>query len=327
MAGFEVLWANEFIPAAQKTYLANHKDTALCSLDIRQVHETDILRATGLKVGELDVLEGSPPCSSFSTSGLREEKWGEQKKYSGTKCQVTDDLFFEYTRLLNGLQPKVFVAENVSGLVKGVAKGYFKQISEALRACGYNVSAKLLDAKWLGVPQSRQRVIFVGTRKDLNVAPVHPAPLPYFYTMRDAIYPEIPGKCWTLKDGTKYRKLWHWCRAHNETEFPKANKALFGKESCYSHKRTEWDKPCPTLTIAQDTYHPDFPRSLTVPEAKRICSFPDDFVLCGSYRQQWERLGRAVPPVMSFAIAKVIRDDILYKLDENCEVSDGYIKI
>jgi DNA (cytosine-5)-methyltransferase 1 len=317
MAGFEILWANEFVPSAQETYRANHPDTILDTRDIRKVSVADILRSTRLKVGELDVFEGSPPCSSFSMSGDREEKWGKCHKYSGTIKQVTDDLFFEYIRLLEGMQPKCFVAENVSGLSKGVARGYLKDILTKLKGCGYNVSAKLLDAKFLGVPQSRQRVIFVGTRTDLNVAPVHPTPLPYVYTVREAFAPntELPGECWTLKEGTKYRKLWHWCRTHNETEFPKANKALFGKKSCFSHKIVRWDKPCPTLTVAQDTYHPDIPRSLTVPEAKRLCGFPDDFKLTGSYRNQWERQGRAVPPLMMRAVAEKIRDDILARID------------
>lgn len=145
MAGFKVLWANEFIPAAQETYHVNHPDTILDTRDIRLVQAQDILDAIGLKMGELDLLDGSPPCASFSTAGKREKGWGQVKQYSDTK-QRTDDLFFEYARLVQGLQPKVFVAENVSGLVKGTAKGYFLEILAALKACGYNVVAKVLDA-------------------------------------------------------------------------------------------------------------------------------------------------------------------------------------
>lgn len=160
MAGFKVLWANEFIPAAQEVYRLNHPSTILDTRDIRQVQPQDILDAIGMKPGELDLFDGSPPCASFSTAGKREAGWGKVKAYSDTK-QRTDDLFFEYARLLRGIQPKVFVAENVSGLVKGTAKGYFKLILEELKGCGYNVKAKVLDAQWLGVPQMRQRLIFV----------------------------------------------------------------------------------------------------------------------------------------------------------------------
>jgi len=159
MAGFRVLWASEFIPAAQETYKANHPLSILDTRDIRSVSPEDILSAVGMRKGEIDILDGSPPCASFSTAGKREKGWGKVKEYSD-KSQRTDDLFFEYIRILRGLMPKVFVAENVSGLVKGTAKGYFIEIMRELKASGYRVKCKVLDAQWLGVPQSRQRTIF-----------------------------------------------------------------------------------------------------------------------------------------------------------------------
>jgi tRNA (cmo5U34)-methyltransferase len=186
MAGFRVLWASEFIPAAQETYRANHPGTILDTRDIRQVKASDIEAAIGMSGREIDLLDGSPPCASFSTAGKREAGWGTEKKYSDT-TQRTDDLFFEFARILKDLQPKTFVAENVSGLVKGSAKGYFIEILKALKECGYRVSVKVLDAQYLGVPQMRQRTIFVGVREDLGVEPRHPSPLPYVYTVRDAL--------------------------------------------------------------------------------------------------------------------------------------------
>jgi DNA (cytosine-5)-methyltransferase 1 len=115
MAGFRVLWASEFIPAAQETYRANHPGTLLDTRDIRTVQPAVILAAIGKQPGEIDVLEGSPPCASFSTAGQREAGWGKVRAYSDTR-QRTDDLFFEFARILRGVQPKAFVAENVSGL-------------------------------------------------------------------------------------------------------------------------------------------------------------------------------------------------------------------
>jgi len=158
MAGFNVAWANEFIPAAQDTYVANHPSTILDKRDIRKIQPKEILDILGKNAGEIDLLDGSPPCAAFSTAGKRSDGWGTVKSYSDSKQRV-DDLFFEYSRILEGLQPKTFIAENVSGLVKGVAKGYFKEILKRLQDCGYRVSARVLDAKWLGVPQSRQRLI------------------------------------------------------------------------------------------------------------------------------------------------------------------------
>ena len=103
-------------------------------------------------------------------------------------------MFFEFIRLLDGLKPRVFVAENVSGLVKGVAKGVFLEILAKLKACGYRVGVKVLDAQWLGVPQARQRTIFIGVREDLGKPPVFPKPLPYRYTLRDALPWIVRGK-------------------------------------------------------------------------------------------------------------------------------------
>lgn len=311
MAGFKVLWANEFIPAAQDTYRANHKGTILDTRDIRKVQASEILAAIGLSKGQLDVFEGSPPCASFSTAGKREAGWGKVKKYSDS-CQRTDDLFFEYARLLKDLQPKVFIAENVSGLVKGTAKGYFLLILKALKECGYDVSAKVLDAQWLGVPQARQRLIFVGVRKDFGVGPKHPKPLDYIYTLRDALESVPIGE---KIDCSKYSigKLWH--QVERGKNHPKR----------FNLSRLSWDKPSPTVTqnmgndsghikYAANIMHPDEPRYPTIEELRRICAFPDDFILIGSYSQQWERLGRAVPPVMMSYIASTIRDEILAKI-------------
>jgi len=178
MAGYRVVWANEFIPAARDTYRANFPGTPVDERDIREIEAAHILARTGLQVGELDILDGSPPCASFSTAGKRHRHWGQIKNYSDTK-QRTDDLFFEYIRLLDGLQPRRFIAENVAGLIKGVGKGVFLEILAGLKAAGYRVEARLLDAQWLGVPQARQRLFFVGVRRDLDGTPGFPEPLPY----------------------------------------------------------------------------------------------------------------------------------------------------
>ena len=142
MAGFKVLWANEFVPMAQASYRANAAPESLLNTqDIRDVTAADILTATGLAVGDLDILDGSPPCQAFSMAGKRAKGWGHQHTYEHGARQKNETLFTEYVRLVHDLQPKVFVAENVSGLVKGVAKGFFKEILRDLKACGYQVEA------------------------------------------------------------------------------------------------------------------------------------------------------------------------------------------
>ena len=193
MAGCTVLGASEFVPAAQDVYRLNASpSTIIWPDDIRTMSGLDMLKDVGLDVGELDILDGSPPCAAFSTAGKRSAGWGQVKKYSDTSQRV-DDLFYEFARILEQIQPKAFVAENVEGLVKGVAKGYFKAIHKRLTECGYRVSASVLDASRLGVPQRRKRVIFIGIRNDLNRAPQFPEPLPYIYTMRDAL-PWLDGQ-------------------------------------------------------------------------------------------------------------------------------------
>lgn len=285
MAGFKVAWANEFIPAARDSYKANSAaDSILDTRDIRTIQPEEILAALGMNAGELDLLDGSPPCASFSTAGKREAGWGKAKKYSDG-VQRTDDLFFEYIRLLRGLQPQVFVAENVSGLVKGTAKGYFLEILAAMKASGYRVTCRVLDAQWLGVPQQRQRTIFVGVRNDLNLDPVHPSPLPYRYSVRDAL-------------------PWITSRVEHHG---------FAKENEIMNK----EQPSPAI-MASGATQQRFEvvaekRKFTIAELRRICAFPDDFILTGTYAQQWERLGRAVPPVMMAAVASSIRDGILNK--------------
>jgi DNA (cytosine-5)-methyltransferase 1 len=309
MAGYSVLWANEFIPAARDTYRANHAGVILDSRDIRKVRPEEILEAIGKQSREIDVLEGSPPCASFSTAGDREAGWGKVKRYSNT-AQRTDDLFFEYARLVRGLQPKLFVAENVSGLVKGKAKGYFKIILEELKKCGYTVEARLLDAQWLGVPQVRQRIIFIGVRNDLGIKPAFPTPLPYRYSVTEAIGSLGSARADNETDISRFAIGREWDRVRPGEK----------SEKYLNLVKAHPARPCPTVTQtagnlgAAGVVHPSEKRKFTIPELKRICGFPDDFILTGSYMQQWERLGRAVPPIMMLQVARTIREEILCKL-------------
>ena len=346
MAGFKVAWASEFIPAAQETYRANHPDTILDTRDIRTVQPEEVLAALKMQPGDLDLLDGSPPCASFSTAGKREAGWGKVKKYSDG-AQRTDDLFHEFIRLVRGIRPKVFVAENVSGLVKGTAKGYFLEILAAMKASGYRVTCRVLDAQWLGVPQQRQRTIFVGVREDLNREPVHPKPLPYRYSVRDA----LPWIVKVRKAGAFGEESYVGAdsvgadsvgaqpssgnnfnngsgKVESETDISRYaigaewEKLKPGEQSgkYFSLQRCSETEPSPCVQTSHGNLstagitHPTEKRKFTIAELRRICAFPDDFILTGSYAQQWERLGRAVPPVMMAAVAATIRDEILAKL-------------
>lgn len=288
MAGYRVVWANEFVPAAQDSYNANKaSECHLDTRDIRTVQPGEILDQIGMQPGELDLFDGSPPCQAFSTAGKRDKGWGQEKEYEHGATQKNETLFHEYIRLLRGLQPKTFVAENVSGLVKGKAKGWFLRILADLKESGYVVTCRVLDAKWLGVPQSRQRTIFVGVREDLKREPVHPKPLPYWYSVRDAL-PDVIA--------VPKMKSNHVYATQLSTQ-PSTTITLGGFDG----------------TSIRDVEFKTEKRKFTIAELKRICAFPDDFILCGTYAQQWERLGNSVPPVMMRAIAETIRDEILLK--------------
>lgn len=309
MAGYDVVYANEFIASARDTYKANNPNSFLDGRDIREVSAESILDAISLEVGELDLFDGSPPCSAFSTAGAREKGWGKAKGYSDNATQVVDDLFFEYARLLKGLQPKVFVAENVSGLVKGTAKGYFKLILEELKSCGYNVRAALLDAKWLGVPQSRSRLIFIGVRNDLGIEPSHPKPMRYLYTIRDA-FKDVDPFVEPESNMTKYSVASEWRKLQPGGQ----------SEKYFQLVRCHPDKPVGTITAtsgqagAASVSHPWECRKFSVAETKRLSGFPDDYFLAGEYKQKIERMGRSVPPLMMKAISAHIRDNILSKV-------------
>lgn len=289
MAGYRVVWANEFVPAAQDSYRANMAPGSILDpRDIRKVQAQDILDATGLKAGELDLFDGSPPCQAFSTAGKREKGWGKERHYEHGASQKNEELFFEYIRLLGGLQPRAFVAENVSGLVKGTAKGFFLEILAGLKAQGYRATCRVLDAQWLGVPQSRQRAIFVGVREDLGRDPVHPSPLPYRYSVRDAL-PELATGAMIISGNDAFRPKWG-----SADDGPTPTIMSSGPHGGSGEIRAGSER-----------------RKFTIAEVKRICAFPDDFILTGSYAQQWERLGNSVPPVMMRAIAEAIRDKVL----------------
>jgi len=155
MAGYRELLAVEWDDHAVETFKLNFPDVPVWHGDIAELSVEECLRITGLKPGELDVLDGSPPCQGFSTAGKRKMDDGRNQ------------LFREYVRLLRGLQPKVLVMENVSGMVKGKMKLIFAEIMRELKASGYQVSARLMNAMYFGVPQSRERMIFIGVREDI----------------------------------------------------------------------------------------------------------------------------------------------------------------
>lgn len=307
MAGYKILSASEFVEEARNTYSLNHQGTPIDDRDIRQLRAKDVFELAG--TDQIDVMEGSPPCAAFSTAGKRERGWGKVNSYSDTE-QRSDDLFLEFARLLADIQPKVFVAENVKGLVLGSAKGYFKLILERLRRCGYQVEARVIDASYVGVPQARQRLIFVGTRNDLNLQPVFPKPLPYRYNLSEVIGSEpsnIDKETEREISFERYAIYNEWLKLRNGES----------SEKYFQLVRPHKNKPVPTLTAgggnigSASITHPDYPRKFNLNELRLLSGFPADFQLTGTFEQRYERIGRAVPPLMMKSIAEAIHKGIL----------------
>lgn len=323
-AGFNVLFANEFVPAAAETYKANFPNTIIDSTDVRKVTAEYILNEIGMKKGELDLMDGSPPCGSFSMLGNREGNWGKTHHYSDGIWQQTDDLYFEYIRILKGIQPKVFLAENVAALASTLAKGYFNDIFKGLTDAGYKVQAAILNAQYYGVPQSRKRLFFMGVRGDLPFQPSFPSPtVKKLVTVREA-FKGVENSEWELHEARDlYPGIKEWVRV---TPTGMHTSEIHPKGSYYSMSRLSWNKPSPTvITISRKAIedhkcsallHPTETRYLTISELKRICTFPDDFKVTGNFSQKWERFARAVPPLLMKTLANHIKVNLLDRIHE-----------
>ena len=301
LAGVNVLYANEFVPKASDTYKLNFPNTIMDTRDIRTIQPQEVLDKINLKVGELDFLDGSPPCASFSTAGKREKDWGKVKAYSG-KEQRTDDLFYEYIRMVKDIKPKVFVAENVRGLIMGKAKGYFNKFLAEFNKLNYNVKASLLDASYLEVPQMRKRVFIIGVRKDLNKQPVFPK------KHKQMIVKDVYDKNYPVEKEAKHIPKSYMKYLVNLKQGEQPNGSFF------SLKRNHLYRPSYTILATYGAgacvMHPYENRHMSIAELKDICSFPQSFKLTGTWRNQCERLGRSVPPNMMKNIIKTLKKEI-----------------
>ena len=167
LAGFDVIGCCEIDERMLEIYKANLHPRFPFRMDVRDfITQTDLPE----ELYQLDILDGSPPCSTFSFAGHRDEDWGKEKTFrEGQAKQRLDDLFFHFIAIAKKLQPKVVIAENVAGLIKGKAKGYVNEIFKAFQEAGYDPQLFLFNAAYMGVPQRRERTIFIARRKDLNL--------------------------------------------------------------------------------------------------------------------------------------------------------------
>lgn len=264
LAGFRVVYANDIESHARATYAANHPGTPIDERDIRRVTGADVIAMAGCVP---DVVELSPPCQPYSAMG------------NGRGMRDPRDRLFDGIRLLGELMPRAFTLENVPPLALDARhRPTFDLAMRRTRDLGYTVEARILDAHRLGVPQERRRLIVIGIRADLGIAPRFPQPTPWVYGVGDAL-PHVEHVV-----GHEYYK-------------PIYRPAAL---------------PMPTIGAAERPFRAKLRdgtrRKFTIDEVKALCGFPPDFALGGSYAQQHARLGNAVPIPLAHAIASVVRD-------------------
>ena len=167
LAGGDCRFVNEFQQVAVNTYLANWPETPHICDDIKNITGKQIMDMTGLEVGELDILDGSPPCPPFSMSGTKQKGWNQEKVAYGMKQQNIEDLTWEMIRITGEMKPKVVVCENVKGLTMDYAKQHLDRMVADFEKEGYTTTYKVMNGMHFGVPQKRQRVFIVSVRNDV----------------------------------------------------------------------------------------------------------------------------------------------------------------
>lgn len=316
LAGFDVIGCNEIDPKMMEAYRANHNPKYSYLEPIQTFKLRDDLPK---ELYELDILDGSPPCSSFSMAGNRDKDWGKEKKFrEGQAMQVLDTLFFDFIDLAAKLQPKVVVAENVKGILLGDAIQYVREIHREFDKAGYFIQHWLLDASKMGVPQRRERVFFIGLRKDLakpflrqiNLFDIVPY-LELKFNEPEINYIEIKE---TL--GRKASKLYYerWeQRQINDTSFGDITERLNGSGSCFSDVFAKDNLPLPTITSKGGIYDFENGHFISDDSFKKGGSYPLDYNFTGNKIPYL--IGMSVPPVMTANVATEIYNQWLAKLN------------
>jgi len=301
MAGYRDLLTLDFDKWACETLRKNFPETIVWQRDIKDVTGGQIMTATGLRRGELDVLDGSPPCQGFSLSGLRKDD------------DPRSQLFRDFVRILRGMKPRVFVMENVGGMIVGKMKYIFREVYNTLQAQGYEMECRLLDAAAYGVPQHRKRLIFIGVRDDLRLLPVFPKREKRIVTVREAFTDCPVEKPGTIGPSTEtFRML----SSLGQGESYEKKYKTPGKH--FNYHRLALNSPARTVCRSNCSlvFHPVEDRLLSTREFARISSFPDDYQFAGGWAIRVGQIGNSVPPRFMWHIAKAIREGIL-------EVADG----
>ena len=312
LAGCEVIGANDIDPEMAYHYKLNFNPRLyfLCPIG-------DLLTAElPEELFSLDILDGSPPCSTFSMAGSREKAWGKEKHFrEGQTKQVLSDLFFDYLSLVERLKPKVAIAENVKGMLLGNAKGYTKLVMQRFREIGYKPQLFLVNAADCGVPQKRERVFFCALREDVDAAPLVLASQHRWIGPAESCA-DIQSLTTDEKNDTSHKSktdLAWWPKTRPGERYADAVVRSGAKEKLWNHKRLHPITPANSLPATHEMInHWAEPRTLTFREWKRLGSFPDD------YKAKTDKIGKymvgmSVPPRMMESVARQVIEQWIEK--------------
>lgn len=297
LAGFDHLGGVEIDPQVADVYKTNHDPKYLFIEDIREF-------ANRTKFPEelynLDILDGSPPCSSFSMAGNREKDWGKEKVFrEGQAKQRLDDLFFDYIKLAKKLQPKIVIAENVKGMLQGNAKAYVKKIKTEFEDAGYKVQLFLLNAASMGVPQKRERVFFICQRNDLNYKP-----LKLSFDEKPIVFSEFTDL--NGKDLNKTGKLYSdWCNKKlGDKNFGDICLRTEGKQKSFGRVLLNKNEIISTIVSGNQYIYFDVFKEISNNDICQIGTYPLDY----NFKKIEPKylIGMSVPPVMTAQIAHEI---------------------
>jgi len=294
-AGLKTIFLNEIDKDAVETLRKNRPNWNVIHEDVKKVD------FKGIKA---DIVTGGFPCQAFSHAGKR-------LGFEDTR----GTLFYEFARAVKEIQPKLFWAENVSGLVSHDQGRTLKTILEIFGSLGYTIQYKVLNAVNYSVPQKRQRIIIIGIKPGINFE--YPEPHTKIITLKKALE-GVP-----ISPGTKYSKSREkvlalippggsWINLPIEIQKEFMGKSFFsggGKRGMA--RRISWDEPCLTLTTSPsqkqtERCHPEETRPFTVREYARIQTFPDEWEFSGSISSQYKQIGNAVPVKLAEEVGKKI---------------------
>lgn len=318
LAGFDVIGCNEIDHRMNKVYVANHHP----KFNFLEPIQTFKLRNDlPDELYHLDILDGSPPCSSFSTAGNRGKDWGKEKVFKeGQAMQVLDTLFFDFIDLAKKLQPKIVVAENVRGLMLGEAIQYVRKIYSEFEKAGYIVQHWLLDAAEMGVPQRRQRVFFIALRNDLCNQFLYQKDLftqaPRFelsFNEKEITYGEFRTLEGSTKGITPYIIERMNQRTKEDHSIGDINLRVYGKVSMFNNMIVYDHEVMPTVVSGATFYRDCDVKTVSKEDFIHAGSFPMDYDFMDQLHQYI--IGMSVPPVMVAQIANQIYKQWLSKIN------------